>query len=478
MEISLNSSDNVSHLEIKDGDGSWTDVNHNTKKFHFKEGNGKEITDMLVESGPSLILSWKDKLLRNKSGASNKLGLDNSGAGANEDMEFYEGDIHRSIVNGIPAIDFSERIQQILFKEMEHMVVLKLLGRNIGYGALNNRIISLWNTSKPFHLMDIENGYFLAKFYSTNDYAKVLSQGLQRFLYRRKILEEIGETIGKVVQLNFNTNGKVRGRFARMAIYVNLDKPLIAQEVQTYQGVVCFAVIKFNSGEGSEGYYFEKGCKRKRICFLLAVDVDQKEKDKLNKKDTGKLAGFKNKLKIEENVMQQGFKTRVKALAGQTPIEPAFAIGVIESTALKVVIDPSSSSMNQPNDVSDTKSSLQNNESVSSFPFLNDSTFKVSTGAETFKASTNCSNSTPVIVSCFSLIFVVQEVSEDGGPALLTKPASPLSEPVEVQVVDSSGGLNPNRHIVVSFKEKDSADGAQLKGATVSASGAGKRIQE
>ncbi|KAK5771901.1 hypothetical protein PVK06_048157 [Gossypium arboreum] len=177
MEISLNSSDNVSHLEIKDGDGSWTDVDHNTKKFHFKEGNGKEITDMLVESGPSLILSWKDKLLRNKSGASNKLGLDNSGAGANEDMEFYEGDIHRSIVNGIPAIDFSERIQQILFKEMEHMVVLKLLGRNIGYGALNNRIISLWNTSKPFHLMDIENGYFLAKFYSTNDYAKVLSQG-------------------------------------------------------------------------------------------------------------------------------------------------------------------------------------------------------------------------------------------------------------------------------------------------------------
>lgn len=65
---------------------------------------------MMVESGPSQILSWKDKLLGNKSGASDKLGLDNSGASGNEDLEFLEGDIHRSIVNGIPTIDFSERI--------------------------------------------------------------------------------------------------------------------------------------------------------------------------------------------------------------------------------------------------------------------------------------------------------------------------------------------------------------------------------
>ncbi|KAH1113813.1 hypothetical protein J1N35_007191 [Gossypium stocksii] len=90
---------------------------------------------MLVEFVPSLILFWKDKFLENKSGAFDKLELDNFGAGADKDLKFLEGDILRSIVNGILAIDFSEKIQQILFKEMEHTVVLKLLGRNIGkYG--------------------------------------------------------------------------------------------------------------------------------------------------------------------------------------------------------------------------------------------------------------------------------------------------------------------------------------------------------
>ncbi|KAA3465259.1 GroES-like zinc-binding alcohol dehydrogenase family protein [Gossypium australe] len=163
------------------------------------------------------------------------LELDSYGANVDEDLELLEGDIHRSIVNGIPAINFSKRIQQILFKEMELTVVSKSLGRNIGYGALNIRISSLWNPSKPFHIMDIENGYFLAKFHSTDDYTKVLSQGpwlingLPRFLYKKKILEEIGGIIGKVARLDFNIDSKIRGRFARMAVYINLDKPLIAQ---------------------------------------------------------------------------------------------------------------------------------------------------------------------------------------------------------------------------------------------------------
>ncbi|PPR84505.1 hypothetical protein GOBAR_AA36209 [Gossypium barbadense] len=148
---------------------------------------------------------------------------------------------------------------------MEQTVAIKLFGRNIGYGALNNRISSLWNPSMPFHLMDIENGYFLAKFKSPDDYAKVLSQGpwmiygqyltvqpwtkdftpsqaypsmvlawirlpgLPGFLYKRRILEEIGGMIGKVVCLDFNTDSRTRGRFARMAVYINLDKPLTAQ---------------------------------------------------------------------------------------------------------------------------------------------------------------------------------------------------------------------------------------------------------
>ncbi|MBA0868246.1 hypothetical protein Goshw_010777 [Gossypium schwendimanii] len=96
-------------------------------------------------------------------------------------------------------------------------------------------------------LMDIENGYFLAKFQNNNDYKKVLSQrpwiiygqyltvhGLdsqvsQVFLYKCKILEEIEGIIDKVAKMDFNTDSGTIGKFARMEIYVNLDKPLVFQ---------------------------------------------------------------------------------------------------------------------------------------------------------------------------------------------------------------------------------------------------------
>lgn len=64
------------------------------------------------------------------------------------------------MVNRIQTIEFLDRIKQILFKEMETNVVLKLLGQSIGYVALHNRISSLWKPVKPFYLMGIENEYF------------------------------------------------------------------------------------------------------------------------------------------------------------------------------------------------------------------------------------------------------------------------------------------------------------------------------
>ncbi|MFQ6626055.1 hypothetical protein Gotur_006342 [Gossypium turneri] len=57
---------------------------------------------------------------------------------------------------------------------MENAVVLKLLGRNIGYFVLHSKIYSIWKPSSQFRLMDIENGYFLAKFKKKLDCEKVL----------------------------------------------------------------------------------------------------------------------------------------------------------------------------------------------------------------------------------------------------------------------------------------------------------------
>ncbi|MBA0860428.1 hypothetical protein Goshw_017641 [Gossypium schwendimanii] len=127
-----------------DGDGDpRLDWDQNTKNVRFNEGFDEEAAAM----------------------------------GSESEFELLEGDVSMTMVNGIPTIAFSGRIKEILFKEMELTIVLKLLGRSIGYNALHNHILSLWKPAKPFHLMDITNGYFLVKFQDNEDYNRVLTQG-------------------------------------------------------------------------------------------------------------------------------------------------------------------------------------------------------------------------------------------------------------------------------------------------------------
>ncbi|KAH1080301.1 hypothetical protein J1N35_020062 [Gossypium stocksii] len=252
----MNDFDSMFDDRIGVGDNSTTD--HTTKKVRFKDRSEDALANMVVDASPASRVSWKDKLL---SGAiSNPLDGD-----TDFDLEFVEGNIRRSNLNGIPAIDFSEYINKILFKGIELMVVVKLLGRSIGYGTLFNRITSLWKPVQPFSLMDMANGYHLVRFQCRVDYDVALSQGpwivfghyltvqpwsvdfdpsrsfpysvlawirfpsLPGFLYQKKILEEIGSLVGRVVKLDIRTNNRERGQFARMAIFVNLEKPLTSQ---------------------------------------------------------------------------------------------------------------------------------------------------------------------------------------------------------------------------------------------------------
>ncbi|MBA0614549.1 hypothetical protein Godav_014836, partial [Gossypium davidsonii] len=81
-----------------------------------------------------------------------------------EDFDIVDGDIQKSIVNSIPLIEYSNKIHQLLTRDMENTVALKLLGQNIGYFVLHSKIYSIWKPLSLFKLMDIKNGYFLAKF--------------------------------------------------------------------------------------------------------------------------------------------------------------------------------------------------------------------------------------------------------------------------------------------------------------------------
>lgn len=213
-----------------------------TKKVHFKDCGEDESFDskMAVDLAPAMLVSWRDKILGNRIEGARK----DSGFTSLEDYEYLvllKGDIIKTTV------------------------VIKLLGRNIVYVALHNRVSNLRWPSKPFQLMDIENRYFLEKFQFVEDFDKVFSQGpwiiydqyltaqpwtmefnlmrpfpkiilaLIRFsrlpghFYKTKILGEVNGLVGRVVKLDFKTGNKIRVFFARMVVYVNIYKPLVSQ---------------------------------------------------------------------------------------------------------------------------------------------------------------------------------------------------------------------------------------------------------
>ncbi|PPS16248.1 hypothetical protein GOBAR_AA04332 [Gossypium barbadense] len=73
-------------------------------------------------------------------------------------------------------------------------------------------------------------------------------------LYKRKVIEAIRGLIRKMVKLDVQTDNQTRGRFARLVVYINLEKPLISQVIVDgaiqrveYEALptVCFACGKY-----------------------------------------------------------------------------------------------------------------------------------------------------------------------------------------------------------------------------------------
>ncbi|PPS13453.1 hypothetical protein GOBAR_AA07127 [Gossypium barbadense] len=199
----------------------------NTKKVRFKESDVSSDDVMVVDPLPEPSLSWKDMLVGKETLDLNNTSEDQCSA---DSFALTKQDVKKYCIDGVPSIDFSERVYQLLEKEMSTSVVLKMLGRNLGITTLQNRLYGIWKPAKPFQLMDIENGYYLAKFETTADYNKILSQGpWVIFGHYLTILIEIGGLIGKVTKLDTNTDSRARGRYARMAVLVNRGRPLVSK---------------------------------------------------------------------------------------------------------------------------------------------------------------------------------------------------------------------------------------------------------
>ncbi|KAL4296172.1 hypothetical protein GQ457_12G018930 [Hibiscus cannabinus] len=193
-----------------------------------------------------------------------------------------------------PTIRFSDRVHDKVDWSMRHMIIVRLLGRSIGYKVLLDRIYGLWHPRGELQLIDLENNYYLVRFEDERDYADVLINGpwtifgsyltvqpwscsfstdekypsnivvwvrlpgLPYRYYCKALFRRIAQLVGRVIKVDYNTKAGERGKFARLAIMVDLNKPLrscigidnFVQKIE-YGGLqqICYSCGKYGHAE-------------------------------------------------------------------------------------------------------------------------------------------------------------------------------------------------------------------------------------
>ncbi|KAK4253252.1 hypothetical protein QN277_010579 [Acacia crassicarpa] len=163
-----------------------------------------------------------------------------------------------------PTFSFSDRMKKRLYKAWDKAVIVKLLGKDIGYMLLQSILQPLWAKRGVINLINIGNGFFVVKFSNKDDYLNALTGGpwmifdhyltvrpwepmfhpmratinkvavwvrLPRvFLeyYDKEALSWIGNRIGDILKIDMNTSGHLRGHYARICVLVDLAKQLMS----------------------------------------------------------------------------------------------------------------------------------------------------------------------------------------------------------------------------------------------------------
>ncbi|XP_016706963.1 uncharacterized protein [Gossypium hirsutum] len=180
-----------------------------------------------------------------------------------EEVTLLDDDVSISMDGPYPQVCFSTRVHYLIDEHNKQMVIVRMLGRPIGYRALANKIKSLWELTGDYKIVDLDNNYFLVKLASQNDYNRVIMgvpwmvyghylvvqpwnryffteenypskiiawirlPGLHYFYYTKGLVRALASVIGNVVKVDYNTIDGTRGKFARVAVVVDISKPLV-----------------------------------------------------------------------------------------------------------------------------------------------------------------------------------------------------------------------------------------------------------
>ncbi|CAL1352221.1 unnamed protein product [Linum trigynum] len=173
-----------------------------------------------------------------------------------------EHDLEPGLFGGEPELKVSDKFKDRLCSPWKKTLVVRLLGRSISYAYLCSQLRWKWRPTGRLDILDLNDRTFLVTFQNDQDFLHALTGGpwtiLDHYLvvhqwspsfrttdkphksvvawiqlpelpvhfYHREVLFALGNLIGRTVKLDYHTENMERGKFARIAVELDMTKPL------------------------------------------------------------------------------------------------------------------------------------------------------------------------------------------------------------------------------------------------------------
>ena len=152
-----------------------------------------------------------------------------------------EAEVHGLLWKGMVVVKLTKETKICIRKPWSKTVIVKLVGRTVGYSYMQSKLVQLWKPSGHMDCVDLTHGFFLVRFYTKEDLDSVLDKGswfigdfflslrpwepffkpstasvssiavwvrlhkLPIELYETDALKQIGESLGRVVGIDAHT---------------------------------------------------------------------------------------------------------------------------------------------------------------------------------------------------------------------------------------------------------------------------------
>ncbi|PNX72551.1 hypothetical protein L195_g028444, partial [Trifolium pratense] len=165
----------------------------------------------------------------------------------------------------LPMLHVEKSVMAELSVPWKDALVVKLLGKRLGYNTMKAKLENVWKLTGGFELMDVGYSYYMVKFDGEEDKNKVINGGpwmiydhylavslwspkfnaatatidktmvwiripsLNLVYYDESVLWAVASMVGNPVKVDLHTLRVARGKFARMCIEVDLTKPVVGR---------------------------------------------------------------------------------------------------------------------------------------------------------------------------------------------------------------------------------------------------------